>query len=331
MPSHRYSSLFISLSCLMLAACQPKSAPTWSGYVEGEYIYVSATIGGRIETISVTAGQQVAINSHLFQLEKEVEDANYQEVAARLEAAKALATNTTKGRRQDELLVTEAQLSNAQAQALLASSNLQRELQLVAQGFISKAKLDDAQTNVKLTQARVKELQASLQVAKLPARIDERNAATANVDATKQALRQASWRSAQKSQNATVAGQIAEVFFRPGEVVAAGQPILSLLPPANIKLRFFVPEAEIATIKVGQQVQISCDQCGTGITASITRISTQAEYTPPVIYSNSQRAKLVFMVEAKPDPASTHLHPGQPVDVQRINGKPSKAEMEKKS
>lgn len=322
----RPKTLLTGLSCLLFTACQPTASTNWSGYVEGEYLYLSAPIGGRIERLGVTAGQQIEANTFLFQLDKEAEEASREEVAARLIVAKAQAENTNKGRRQDELAITQAQLSNAQAQATLAQNDLQRQQQLVTQGFISKAKLDDALTNVKLTQARVKELTAALAVAKLPSRIDERKAAGANTDAAQQALRLANWRSAQKSQNAPVAGQIAEVFFRAGEVVAAGQPILSLLPPANIKLRFFVPEAEIATVKAGQQVQISCDQCGTGITATITRISTQAEYTPPVIYSNSQRAKLVFMVEAKPDPASPRLHPGLPIDVKRLN-----TEVEKKS
>lgn len=324
-------ALAISLSCICFAACQPTPPQTWSGYVEGEYLYLSAPIGGRIDKLAVHAGQQVEANAFLFQLDKEAEEANREEIAARLTIAKAQAENVNKGRRQEELAITQAQLANAQAQATLAQNDLQRQQQLVMQGFISKAKLDDALTNVKLTQARVKELNAALAVAKLPSRIDERQAAAANTDAAQQALRLANWRSAQKSQNALVAGQIAEVFFRAGEVVTAGQPILSLLPPSNIKLRFFVPEGEIATIKAGQSVQISCDQCGAPIAATITRISTQAEYTPPVIYSNSQRAKLVFMVEAKPDSASVSLHPGLAIDVQPSKIKPSKADAEKKS
>jgi HlyD family secretion protein len=309
----------ICLICLSLTACQPTTSPGWSGYVEGEYLYLSAPIGGRIDKLGVTAGQQVEANAFLFQLDKEAEEASREEVAARLIVAKAQAENASKGRRQDELAITQAQLTNAQAQATLAQNDLQRQQQLLTQGFISRAKLDDALTHVKLTQARIKELNAALAVAKLPSRIDERKAADANAEAAQQALRLANWRSAQKSQNAPQAGQIADIFFRPGEVVAAGQPVLSLLPPANIKLRFFVPEGEIATLKAGQVVQISCDQCGALIKASITRIATQAEYTPPVIYSNSQRAKLVFMVEAKPDPASPPLHPGQPIDVKLIN------------
>ncbi len=326
MSKTRPSLAVFILCCLALSACQPSSQQVWSGYVEGEYLYLSAPIGGRIEKLAVNAGQTVAANALLFQLDSEAEDASREESAARLRAAKALAENTSKGRRRDELAVSEAQLSNAQAQAKLAANELQRQQKLIAQGFVSNAKLEDALTNAKLTQAKLKELEAALQVAKLPARIDEQKAAQANTDAAQQAFRQASWRATQKSQVAPQAGQITEVFFRPGEVVAAGQPILSLLPPANIKLRFFVPESEFAKIQLGQVVQVGCDQCDPSLQARITRISPQAEYTPPIIYSNSQRAKLVFMVEAKPISAAPTLHPGQPVDI-----KPIKTTTEKSS
>ena len=107
-----------------------------------------------------------------------------------------------------------------------------------------------------------------------------------------------------------------ERFFRPGELVPAGQPVVSLLPPENIKARFFVPEAQIATLTVGQVVQLLCDGCGTPLAARISRIATQPEYTPPVIYSRGSREKLVFRVEAVPSPEqATMLRPGLPVDV----------------
>ena len=96
----------------------------------------------------------------------------------------------------------------------------------------------------------------------------------------------------------------------------AGQPVVSLLPPGNIKARFFVPEADVGTLHAGQSVLISCDGCGAPIGGQISRIATQPEFTPPVIYSNVQRSKLVFMVEAKPqNNDASRLKPGQPLDV----------------
>jgi HlyD family secretion protein len=186
----------------------------------------------------------------------------------------------------------------------------------VAKGFISRAQLDEAQATLAQARARVSELASTVQVARLPARSDERAAADAQVEAARQVLAQSEWRQAQKQQTAPADAQVADTFFRPGEFVAAGQPVVALLPPGNIKARFYVPETELPTLALGQEVAIVCDGCGAAIAARITRIATRPEYTPPVIYSNSQRSKLVFMLEAKPAPAdAARLRPGQPLSV----------------
>lgn len=301
---------------LLVGACSEKPATGWSGYAEGDYVYIAAPLAGRLETLAVQAGQNVAKDAVLFTLDAEAERAARDEAAARLTSARAQAANTEKGRRGDEVAITEAQLAQAQASAALAQSDLARQQQLVAQGFVSQARLDDATMAVRQAQARVAELTAALRVARLPARVDERVASQATATAAAQALRQTQWRAMQKQQLSPASALVADVFFRPGEFVPAGQPVLALLPPANVKARFFVPEAEMARVSAGQQVLLSCDGCGAPIAARVTRIATQAEYTPPVIYSNAQRAKLVFMVEARPDPAQLgRLHPGQPLDV----------------
>jgi HlyD family secretion protein len=166
----------------------------------------------------------------------------------------------------------------------------------------------------------VAELEAALRVAELPARPDEQAAARANTTAAAQALAQWQWREAQAAQRAPVEALVADTYFRAGEYVSAGQPVLSLLPPVGRKARFYVPEAERGALAPGQAVAIRCDGCGAPIAARISRIATQAEYTPPVIYSNAQRAKLVFLVEALPTaPADAlRLQPGQPIDVVRV-------------
>jgi len=105
-------------------------------------------------------------------------------------------------------------------------------------------------------------------------------------------------------------------MYRVGEWVPAGSPVVSLLPPGNIKVRFFVPETVVGALKVGQQATLRCDGCGDPIPVHIDYVSNQAEYTPPVIYSRESRSKLVYMVEARPTPeAATRLHPGQPVEA----------------
>lgn len=301
---------------LLLIACKEKNVPGWSGYAEGDYVYISAPLGGRLEQIKVQAGQQVSKDALLFSLDAEAENAARDEAQARLLSARAQASNTEKGKRREEIAVSQAQLVSAQAQAALARQELARQQQLLNQGFVSKSRIDDAQTNVKLSEAKVAELSAALNVAHLPARVDERAAAQASADAAKDVVRQTAWRSDQKNQVSPANALVAEVFYRQGEYIQAGQPVLSLLPPENRKARFFVPEAELGGVSVGQAVMLNCDGCGAAIPAHISRIASSAEYTPPVIYSNLQRAKLVFMAEAIPDkPARILLHPGQPLDV----------------
>ena len=301
---------------LLAAACSDQPAAAWSGYAEGDYIYVAAPLSGRLDSLSVQEGQSVAKHAPLFALDAEAERAASDEARARLASARAQTANLEKGRRSDEVAVTQAQLAQAQASAAFAQSELARQQQLVAQGFVSQSRIEDASTAVKQAQGRVAELNAALKVANLPARLDERAATQASATAAGEVLRQSQWREAQKQQTAPLDALVSEVFFRVGEFVPAGQPVLALLPPGHIKARFFVSEADLVKVKPGQPVLLRCDACAAPIAAHITRVATQVEFTPPVIYSNAQRAKLVYLVEARPDGASASgLHPGQPLDV----------------
>jgi HlyD family secretion protein len=153
-------------------------------------------------------------------------------------------------------------------------------------------------------------------VARLAARPDEIAAARAEAQAARAALAQAQWRLGQKAVAAPVAGAVQDRLYQPGEFVPAGNPVVVLLPPENLKLRFFVGEPELAKVKTGQAVRASCDGCGAEIPATIHFVSTQAEYTPPVIYSRENRAKLVYLVEARVAAKdAARLHVGQPVEV----------------
>ena len=306
---------------LALTACSKPAEPGWSGYAEGEFVYVAAPFPGALTALAVQRGQQVVRGAALFALDARSEHDAREEAQARLAAARAQAANTAKGRRSDEIAVTQAQLAQARAAAVLASAELSRQQQLVAQGFQSAARIDDARAAAEQGQARVIELEAALRVAALPARSDERNAAVASTQAAQAALAQAEWREQQKAQTAPADALVSDTFFRAGEWVNAGQPVVALLPAGGMRARFFVSERELGSIAVGQAVLIQCDGCGAPIAANIDRIATQPEFTPPVIYSNDQRARLVFMAEARPGTAdAARLKPGQPVDVRRALG-----------
>ena len=121
-----------------------------------------------------------------------------------------------------------------------------------------------------------------------------------------------------RQEKAPAAGRVEDVFFRAGETASTGQGVVSLLTSDKLKLRFFVPEQQLATIAVGQKVAVTCDSCAPNLTATISFIARAAEFTPPVIYSLTRREKLVFLVEAKPDDLSQPWHPGLPVDVRAL-------------
>ncbi len=123
------------------------------------------------------------------------------------------------------------------------------------------------------------------------------------------------WREGEKRREAPVDALVFAVMHRPGDWVNAGAPVVALLPPDALKLRFFVPEPALARAAVGSEVALSCDGCAPNLRARIRWVSPQAEYTPPVIYSNASRSKLVFAVEATPLDGAAALKPGQPVDV----------------
>lgn len=303
---------------LVLAACGKPDKDSWSGYADADYVYVAAPIGGQLSALNVVAGQQVSRGMPLFALDDEAEKAAREEAHARLAAASFQAADAEKGKREVEVSVSRAQLAQARAQAELARNDLARKRELLAKNFVAKAQVDEAQHAYEQAQARVAELASAVQVARLPARSDERAAAEAQVDAARQVLRQSDWRAQQKQQLAPVDAQVADTFFRPGEFVGAGQPVVSLLPPANVKARFYVPETRLPSIALGGGVTLHCDGCPP-IAARVTFIATKPEYTPPVIYSNEQRAKLVFLVEAKPAPAdAAKLRPGQPLSVTAV-------------
>jgi HlyD family secretion protein len=310
---------------LVLAGCSRAPAPAWSGYAEGDYVYVAAPLAGTLAALKVQAGQAVTRGQALFELDAESERAARAEAQARLAAARAQAADTAKGKRPPEVAMQQAQLAQARAQLVLARRELARKAPLTGSGAVSREDVDGARAAAEQAQARVNELEAALRVAHLPARSDERAAAEAQVEAARQVLLQDEWREQQKVQAAPAAAVVSDTFFRAGEFVAAGAPVLALLPPGNLKARFYVPEPQLSSIALGDAVQLACDGCATPIEARVSFIATQPEYTPPVIYSNEQRSKLVFLVEARPVQAAdaARLHPGQPLDVRRT-GPPRK-------
>jgi HlyD family secretion protein len=188
---------------------------------------------------------------------------------------------------------------------------------LLKTGAASAQVVDQEQADARSAEAKVAVQQAALAQLRAPmGRPDEIRAQEAAVKALQAATDMARWRLDQRHVSSPVSGVVADTLAEPGETLAAGAPVVSILPPENIFVRFFVPEADLARVHQGDEVAISCDSCSPNMTGLISYIAPQAEYTPPVIYSESTRAKFVFLIEAKPKPEQAALlNPGQPVTV----------------
>ncbi|WP_081078815.1 HlyD family secretion protein [Burkholderia pseudomultivorans] len=302
----------------LLAGCGKPAdrTPTYQGYVEGEFVYLASSQSGTLTQLSVARGQTVAAGAPAFSLDAVSETAALQQAQHQLDAARAQLADLRTGKRPPEVNVTKAQLAQAAAQASRAAAQLARDERQYAAGGISKQQLDDSRTSAQTTAAQVRELQNQVDVARLPGRTQQVAAQTAQVDVARAAVAEAQWKLDQKRVAAPAAGRIQDTLYRVGEWVQAGNPVVQMLPPQNLKVRFFVPEAAVGSLAPGRAVTIHCDGCAADVPARITYVSNAAEYTPPVIYSNESRTKLVFMIEAHPAVADApKLHPGQPVAV----------------
>jgi HlyD family secretion protein len=269
-----------------------------------------------LQQLSVQRGDQIAAGAPLFALERENELAARRQTEEQMRAAQARLANLKTGKRPPEVETVAEQLRQAQAARELSAANLRRQESLSKSGFISQAALDDARTRLKSDEAAVAQLRASVQTATLPGRPDEIRAAQADADAAREALAQSDWRLAQRAVVAPQAGRVNDTYYVVGDFVPAGSPVVSLLPPGNVKVRFYVPEPLLGRLKSGQIVSFACDACGGPLKATISFIADRAEFTPPVLYSKENRAKLVYLVEAKPQAdVAARLNPGQPVDV----------------
>jgi HlyD family secretion protein len=236
----------------------------YSGYAEGEFVYVSSPLGGEVQALSVQRGDQAKKDAPLFVLERE------EERAARAEAEETLRESRTR--------LDKARLDFDRAKSLRDKRVTSPEDFDVAQQALLGAQHSSA--------------------------------------ARQRGLDQADWRYAQKEQTAPIGGLVYDTYYRPGEWVSAGTPVLSLLPPEYLKARFFVPESDLGKFSSGTPVEIRMDGLPAPLAGRVTFVSPRAEYTLPIIYSRENRHKLVFLVEASlaPEDAS-RLHPGAPLEV----------------
>jgi HlyD family secretion protein len=286
------------------------------GYMEADLVLVGSEQGGRVLALDVEEGAAVKQGDPVFALESSEQEASVAAAKARVTEAEArLADAKAEIQRPDEINVLEAALNEAKAMLQVASNNLERAQALFDKGWTTKAQLDDAIAQHDRNQAAVAEAEKRIIAAKLPGRSDMIAAAAANAEAARHALAEAEKNLDKRQVFAPADGSVEEVYFRPGEVVNAGQTVIALLPPRNLKVRFFVAEPVRAGLQVDQRVALTCDGCPPDLHARINFIAREAEFTPPVIFSREQRQKLVYLIEARPEGPAAKLTAGQPVTV----------------
>jgi HlyD family secretion protein len=301
---------------LLLGACGDNRGAVFLGYVEGEFVGVAPELGGRIVTLEVRRGDPVEADDLLFALEDSEAAAEVAQAEAELARAEAQLRNLQQGQRPPEIAVIQAQIAEAQAQLEQARREFERQQALFERRVISQARLDQARETVRVAEARVAAAQRQREVAELPARTPEIEAAERSVEAAQAALKQATTRLAKHVVYAPAAGRVEDVHYELGEVVTVGAPVVAMLPSGKRKIIFFVPEPARPELVIGSTLSIACDGCPPDLTARLTYLGQEAEYTPPVIFSRKARAKLMFRAEAALTGAAADSLPlGQPVEM----------------
>ena len=291
------------------------AVPVYQGWVEADFLFIGADEPGRLTQLQVKEGDTVKQGAELFAVQSDIQDAEWNQAKAALEEAQArLARLEAAQQRPEEIAVLQAAEASAKAALAYSKADYERARTLVERGVAAQARLDQAKSAYERDQAALEQIQRQIHFGRIASRTEDIEAARFVVSQAQGRVAAAETRRQQRTVFAPAPGRIQEVYFRPGEIVPSGRPVVALLPPGNVKLRFFVPQSELPKVAYGQPVRVTCDGCPGEITGRVSFISAQAEYTPPVIYSLEERARLVFRIEAKPDNPEL-LRVGQPIQV----------------
>jgi HlyD family secretion protein len=311
----------IIILCGLLMACFNDDTQTVQGYIEGEFVYVASDNDGVLNTLLVTRGQPVSMNDPLFTIEGQSQQATLAQARANLASAKATLQDIRDGARPDELAQTQADIESAMAQALYYKKEAGRYKKLSESDNGTQSDYEKNWYRYQSLQALVEKYQASMRQARLGSRENQIQAQAYVVQACEAAVQLAEWELAQNKVASPITGLVFDTYYWPGEYVARGHAVASILAPEHVQALFFVPEPMLSTIKVGDIVQVRCDSCQKR-SATIRYISTANEYTPPVMYSEAMRDQLVYEVKADFSPdIALQFHPGQPVTITLVHAR----------
>ncbi len=305
----------------LFAACSV-AGPLAVGYVEGEYALIAPVETALIDSLAVARGDRFEAGQPLVQLETRDVQISVREAEAALAVAQSQYADLLSGKRQEEIAVLEAGISSANSQLDEVRRTLRRQADLLKNGTTTQSAYDSAATSFATAKARVAEANANLAVARLPARPAQIKAARARIEQSQAILDHTQWRLRQRTLSSPASGVVFDVTRNPGELAGPQAPVLSVLPDGAVKLRVFVAQAALAKLSIGTQLRVHCDGCGEAMTASVSYIAADPQFTPPVIYSLQNRQKLVYLIEARPGADALALKPGQLIDVSLPSAKP---------
>lgn len=290
---------------------------SFSGYVEADYVYVAPTATGRIDEIKVVENQPVAEGDTLFEQDRAQHLAALLATRSTAAALQAAADNIRTGAREEELAVVRAQLEMAEANLALSQANLDRDLKLLNDGFVTDVKVDQERATLAGAVAQVNQLKAQLVSMELPARSAELLKAEANVQAALAEVSAATARLDAQTTVSPVSGRVERVLYEVGEVAMVAAPVISILPEGPHVVIFYITEERLSEFEIGDPLLLSCDGCPDGLQVTLENIESQPEFTPPIIYSKDERSRLVFRAKARL-PELVSLNPGQPVSLESL-------------
>lgn len=301
---------------LLLAGCLDDAPKPIQGYVEGDFVDLGVPGGGRVVAVAVARGDTVSAGAAVFRLDPAAAKAALEAAEARRAQAQAEYDNLLSGKRPEEIAVIAAQRDQAAAALQLARQDLARQRGLKGTSAALQQKLDAAAATAAEARARLTEREADLEAAKLTARRPEIQAAAHAIAAADAAVAEAKTTLDDRTGIAPNDARVEDVLFQPGETVAAGQPVVRLLPPGNVTIRAFLGAEALAQLPNGTRAELHCAACGDGASATVRFVSDEAAYAPPILYSRENSSKLTFLVELRPDAAiAPQLRPGQPVEI----------------
>ncbi len=296
-----------------------KPLDVYEGYVEGDLEQIAPIEGERLDQLDVQPGAQVKKGEALFTLATPVLAEERVDSKAKVVQAEANLKNLQEAlQRPQQIAVLNAAVAAAKAALALSQADYDRQAYLVPRGAATVQARDQAKMALDRDNANLAEAQRQVEAAQIPSRRHEIAAAQAAIIQAQAELNQIDVRIARQTVHAPEDGIVQDVYFWPGEMVNAGQPVLALLPPENRKIRLYVPETELARFSLGARLAIACDNCAADLQARVIYISQQAEFTPPVIFSLDERGKLVFRIDARPDDNNLKLPLGQPVTARLV-------------